>query len=208
MTKNNQLAFNLSANDVYSIDWVKAAEYTKDWKPEYKMFRPTPCYIKEIFDYNYDTGKLYWKKRKKDYRFNSRFANKEVSTGSSQVNIIYKGHSIHIQYHHIVWCWVNKEWVDKDLVIDHINGDPKDNRIENLRIVTKAENSKNRKTQSNNTSGYQGVIWDKHKNKWTATIKVNNKHIWLGSFVKKEDAIKVRQHAEIKYDFHENHGRS
>lgn len=82
-----------------------------------------------------------------------------------------------------------------DKVVDHINHNRLDNRKSNLRICTQRENIMNRSKTSRNTSGYTGVMWDKSRNKWVARIQ--NKH--LGYFNNKEDAIKVRQEAEIKY---------
>ena len=52
---------------------------------------------------------------------------------------------------------------------------------------------------SNNTSGITGVYWKKDRNKWGARIVVNGKCIYLGYFANKEDAIKIRKEAEIKY---------
>ena len=64
--------------------------------------------------------------------------------------------------------------------IDHINRDRTDCRTENLRIVTAQQNSMNRSIQSNNTSGYVGVCFHKKKNKFMASIGLNNKKITLG----------------------------
>ena len=65
MSDTTQTAFNLSLTDTYSVDWVYATKYTKDWNYKREVYRPSPSYIKEIMDYNHDTGKLYWKKRYK-----------------------------------------------------------------------------------------------------------------------------------------------
>lgn len=94
--------------------------------------------------------------------------------------------------------------------IDHINKDKQDNRINNLRDVTTAENQRNRKLMVTNKSGACGV----HKlNKrysalvWSAVIMVDKKQIYLGSFRTKEQAIKARKAAERKHGFHPNHGK-
>ena len=61
------------------------------------------------------------------------------------------------------------------LEIDHINGDPLDNRRKNLRICTHAENMRNRKIFKNNTSGFKGVSWCKETNKWCAKCYLKRK---------------------------------
>ena len=87
----------------------------------------------------------------------------------------------------------------EELVVDHINHNPLDNRKENLRICTSQQNNMNRSIQSNNTSDTVGVSWRKDRNKWRAYITLNGKQKTLGLFVLKEDAIKARKEAEEKY---------
>ncbi len=77
--------------------------------------------------------------------------------------------------------------------VDHINGDPADNRRENLRAVTTSENQQNRRKQVNNTSGYPGVRWHKSTGKWVAQVRAMGKQKHLGSFDCKREAYKVRQ---------------
>lgn len=88
----------------------------------------------------------------------------------------------------------------KDLFVDHINGNKLDNRLSNLRLCTNSENVKNHvKLNKNNTSGIIGVRYRNDRHKWYAEIQCDNKVIRLGSFSKKEDAIKARINAEIVY---------
>lgn len=91
--------------------------------------------------------------------------------------------------------------------VDHINHIKDDNRWENLREVTPAENQMNRPIQSNNTSGVTGVSLIKNKNLWLAHITVEGVHMRLGSSKDKDKAIAMRKEAEIQYGFHENHGK-
>lgn len=86
-----------------------------------------------------------------------------------------------------------------NMVIDHINGDKKDNRLCNLRECTKSENAFNAKLYNINSSGHKGVWFRKDTNKWVAEIKVNYKKKVLGSFKSIEDAIKARKKAEEVY---------
>lgn len=87
----------------------------------------------------------------------------------------------------------NKTW------IDHINGDPKDNRKQNLRVATYAQNGMNKKFMSNNTSGVIGVYLNRRGNFWCAQISVNDKIIYVGGSKNKEKAIKARLQAEKEY---------
>ena len=89
--------------------------------------------------------------------------------------------------------------VPKNKIIDHINHNVLDNRKNNLRICTQNDNAKNKSKQINNTSGRVGVTWDKQTNKWLAQIQVNGKNIKLGRFKNKEEAIRAREEAELKY---------
>lgn len=103
-----------------------------------------------------------------------------------------------IQFHRLVTnC-------PKDKVVDHINHNTMDNRKENLRICTVAENNKNKSIYKRNKSGVTGVSWNKARNKWYANIGVDGKLINLGYFTDKEEAIKARLQAEEKYfgEFH------
>ena len=87
---------------------------------------------------------------------------------------------------------------DSRLEVDHINGDKWDNRKCNLRIVTHADNMKNKKLDKRNKSGYTGVKETK-AGTWNAQIYCNGKYINLGTYKAKEDAIKARKEAEEKY---------
>lgn len=86
-----------------------------------------------------------------------------------------------------------------DMVVDHINHNILDNRKSNLRVCTHQQNMMNQNINSVNTSGYKGVSWNKRKEKWEVYIDFKNKRIKLGYYISKEEAIKVRKQAEIKY---------
>lgn len=89
----------------------------------------------------------------------------------------------------------------KGLVTDHRDGNKLDNRKQNLQICTVKENSRKSQFRLTNKSGHSGVIWYPHHNynKWKATIIVDYKTINLGYFDDINDAIKVREQAELKY---------
>jgi hypothetical protein len=75
-------------------------------------------------------------------------------------------------------------------VVDHINGDRLDNRQDNLRLVTRAQNQWNRKVQ-HNRSGYKGVCWHRRKRKFYARIQANGRRYHLGYFDTAEEAAQA-----------------
>jgi len=171
---------------------------------------------RELLTYNPDTGKLFWKERPAKYfnnpnytkRWNTQWAGKEAFKAityrkSGQISRL-DGHLLNKKYlaHRIAWLIYYSEWPKNE--IDHINQDPTDNRIENLRDVTHAENNKNRTLQNNSTTGYLGV--SKHHGKYRAEICINNIKKHLGCYDTVEEAAAVRAVASINYNFHPNHG--
>lgn len=87
---------------------------------------------------------------------------------------------------------------DSSMKIDHINGDRTDNRRENLRFVTDAQNVMNRGIQSNNKSGVTGVYYDKFRCRWIASLTHNGKKFFK-RFECHSDAIKYRLELEQTY---------
>lgn len=83
--------------------------------------------------------------------------------------------------------------------VDHINGTPDDNRWDNLREASNAENCRNTRRRQNNTSGTKGVTWDARRGKWNANICVNRRYIFLGYFEDIEAAAAAYAAASQKY---------
>lgn len=169
--------------------------------------------VKEILDFDTTTGALLWRKRdastftseKHCKRWNTCFAGKEAGcvkfTGYRHISLGGKFY----QAHRLVWLHVYGSWPDK---IDHIDGDKSNNRINNLRSVTDAENSRNKPISSANTSGCVGVSFSKQSGKWYAYIKTGGKMQSLGFYADIAAAIAARKSAEFSLGFHENHGRA
>ena len=105
------------------------------------------------------------------------------------------GRRKHIEMHRVITNAQGKESVD------HINHDGLDNRRQNLRICTNAENIRNAKIQTGKkkTSKYKGVCWSSERRKWRSSIMINYHHIALGRFIREEDAAKTYDSAAIKY---------
>lgn len=79
----------------------------------------------------------------------------------------------------------------KGVEVDHINHDKLDNRRENLRLVTHAQNMWNQQKRADNKSGFRGVSWSSRKRKFVAQIKVNGQHYFLGHYDSPADASKA-----------------
>jgi HNH endonuclease len=92
--------------------------------------------------------------------------------------------------------------------VDHINGNRSDNRIENLRSVTRSVNMRNLSIRSDSSSRSVGVSWEKLRGKWNAYINVNGKRKNLGYFPSKEIAIEARAKAQKGLGFTSRHGTS
>ena len=90
--------------------------------------------------------------------------------------------------------------------VDHIDNNPLNNRIENLRECTFSENRCNTPRAKNNTSGEKGIAWDKGKNAWVARISKSGKRFYLGAFNNFDEAKKVirLKRKELHSDFANN----
>ena len=82
--------------------------------------------------------------------------------------------------------------IPSDRVIDHINQNKSDNRIENLRIVDRKENGQNRGKNVNNKSGHKNVSWYKNAEKWQVLIQIDGVKKHFGLFDNVEDAVVKR----------------
>jgi len=87
----------------------------------------------------------------------------------------------------------------KNQYVDHINGNPLDNRKQNLRLCSNSENLRNRTKNSNNTSGFKGVWRNKISKCWIVTLTIKGKSKYFGAFKNKKDAAKAYDKAALKY---------
>jgi len=89
-------------------------------------------------------------------------------------------------------------------IVDHINGDIKNNNLKNLRWCTNQENHMNQKKRKNTSSKYKGVTWDKKMNKWRAKIRINGKQKHLGYFDDEKEASEAynKKSKEVFGEFH------
>jgi hypothetical protein len=146
----------------------------------------------ELFEYR--DGILYWKISKAFCIQRGDVAGTINSKGYHVTSINYKprlNHRLVFLMHH--------GYLPK--MIDHIDGDKLNNRIENLRPANPFENACNSKLRSKNKSGYPGVSWSSQSGKWKVTIQIAGKKMHVGFYTSLEEAGKVS--IEIRK---ENHG--
>ena len=96
-----------------------------------------------------------------------------------------------LQIHRLLALAFIKNPQEKDCV-DHIDGNPKNNNINDLRWATRMENSRNQKLNIKNTSGVKGVYWYASKNKWHAQIQIDKIRVHLGYYDTIEEAKEAR----------------
>lgn len=90
--------------------------------------------------------------------------------------------------HRVIMERILGRLLNEDELVDHINGNGLDNRRQNIRLATTAQNNVNSRRRSDNVSGHKGVYWRKDKKKWCAEIHAYGKKTRLGYFDTLEDA--------------------
>jgi AP2 domain/HNH endonuclease len=88
---------------------------------------------------------------------------------------------------------------------DHKDCNGLNNKLSNLRVATSAQNQFNQRLRKDNKSGVKGVYWCKRGKRWRAQIRVNGKHIYLGSYTDKNDAAAA--YAKASAEMHGEFGR-
>jgi len=108
----------------------------------------------------------------------------------------------------VVMLYLHRVLTDcpKGLVVDHINGDGLDNRRNNLRVVTVAQNNLNSRVRSDSTTGIKGAYYDKRKGSYYSHIKRGDERIYLGTFSTAEEAAEA--YAKASRELHGEYGRT
>lgn len=173
----------------------------------------TPDILRDLLSYDSVTGVLTWKERPQHMFdsvraysiWNTRYAGKTALKSNMRGYGVGSVFGFDFLAHRVAWAIHYGKWPSGE--IDHINGNPSDNRIENLRDVDHKDNMRNVKKLSTNTSGVVGVCWDNYYGKWLATIHNGKKQESIGRFDDFQDAVQARKAAEVRHGYHPNHGR-
>jgi hypothetical protein len=137
--------------------------------------------VRSLLAYDPQTGLITWRASRRGIAAGS-VAGTRTSHGYVQISVDGRFY----RAHRLAWLIVHGSFPDGE--IDHINRNPSDNRLVNLRVVTRTVNLHNCGTRCDNKSGLTGVSWSRNRRKWVAQIQVNGATKYLGRFVTAEAA--------------------
>jgi len=154
------------------------------------MTKPTQKQVKELFEYD-SNGYLIWAVNRKRARIGNKVGilhpNGYLRT---RVNGILQSN------HRLIYLWHHGYMPE---MVDHVDGNKLNNKIENLRASDKVTNQNNAKISVKNTSGYKNVCFCSQTKKWAVKIRIFGKSKTLGRFNDIELADLVAQEARLKY---------
>lgn len=174
-----------------------------------------PSIVREFFEYL--DGDLIWKPRDLHWfaskwawkvwnkRYPRTVAGYKRSDGYLNIRLSILGFDSSFRASHLVWVWHHARWLA--IQLDHIDHDRANNRINNLREVSSAENQKNRAAITIGEHCTFGVSLDERYGTWVAKISADGRTIHLGSFSTEAEAIAARRAGERLLGYHPNHGK-
>lgn len=157
-----------------------------------------------LFSYNPETGDVCWRAPRKGTTVGKPAGSPFNVNGRPlylRISLDGKG----LRAHRIAWLLHTGEWPKHE--IDHIDGNPLNNRIQNLRDVSHDINKQNVRLYSTNSSGIHGVWWSNRDHSWRCYIDLKGVRMPLGRFADFFEACCSRKSAESNLGFHANHGR-
>lgn len=169
-------------------------------------------FAKSRVSYDPNLGILTWLPIEGDHAraktFNAKYAGKECKNLDNKGYIFLvvnlNGFKFNVLAHRLAWFITNGEIPDGE--IDHINGIRNDNRLANLRCVSRSVNMRNARMPSNNKSGFIGVSYVKQTGKWRAKATGDGKRIHLGYFTSIDEAAAVVKEFRSANGYTDRHG--
>jgi len=177
-------------------------------------------YLLQCFNYNPLNGDLVWREDRPSSHFSryldyrswytkcaGKVAGSRVLKRGKPESLVVHLKGVRIKAHNLIWLYCHNKLCDEGFILDHINGNPLDNRLCNLREVTLSENQRNRKKNSNNSSGVNGVYWTEFG--WRAYGKRDGKSVSIATCGTIEEAALKRKEWELAEEgYTVNHGRN
>lgn len=163
----------------------------------------TQAELQSILNYDPDTGIFTRKiKRNNNQKIGQKCGTLHPS-GYIHIDLSNKKYKAH----RLAWLYVYG-YMPKNM-IDHINGNPSDNRIANLRECSNSQNQYNAKLRTDNTSGIKGVSFHKLTKKWQAKFNLNGVQKHIGTFETKELAeMAIKEARDKHHNEFANHGEN
>ena len=154
-------------------------------------------FLRECFTYDAATGALTWCRRPRGHfkngagwhNFNKKCAGKIAGTRKPDGRIEVGLGERTLKAARIVWALHTNTGVFG--VLDHIDGNPNNDKIENLREVTTAQNTRNRTHTSANSSGIRGVTWHTPSKKWWVRVTLDGKTYSFGLYHSLDQAAQI-----------------
>ena len=158
----------------------------------------TPDDMRRILSYDPESGLLRWKRND---AYNKTWNTKYEGTLALNFKqpdgyMVGSINKIKAYSHRIAWAIYYGEWPDGE--IDHINRNRCDNRIENLRVATRSQNTSNKTKKDGTYSRLKGVTWHSRGKRWMAQIMKDRVKIYLGSFDTEEAAHEAYKEASLR----------
>jgi hypothetical protein len=172
---------------------------------------PPVEFFTDRLDYNPETGILTWKERPREHfetdqqwrHWNSAQAGKEAGCirrneekTPTCIGLLFSGVGEY-KAHHVIYAMLQIH-VPDHLEIDHRDGNPLNNKLENLRVATPAQNCFNKKERKDKKNGLPVGVKRHNKTRFMAYITFEKKFTNLGSFLTIEEASEARKNAELK----------
>ena len=149
---------------------------------------------------DYSDGKLIWRH---DTSIRTKCAGKVAGNIRKDGYCTFRLKGKAYLAHRVIYLMHHGRWPTS---LDHIDGNPRNNKIENLRECTVSQNMCNRKIQKNNGHGAKNVFWHKRDKRWVARITLHGKTFTAGSSKDKETAIEIAR--RVRNDLHGEFARA
>tara|TARA_R110000765_G_scaffold116590_2_gene209818 strand:+ start:487 stop:1041 length:555 start_codon:yes stop_codon:yes gene_type:complete len=163
--------------------------------------------LSTLVDYSSITGLFTWRMNRSHLAKKGNVAGSLSEHGYIRISVCLEGKQKLLSAHRLAWLVEYNELPD---VINHINHIRHDNRIINLESGTSQHNAWDMKISNTNKSGFKGVSWSKHSNKWRSTIYHFNKQVNIGYFDCPKEASEAYEAKakELRGDRYRNFNKS